>query len=151
MAMTPLYRSARGRYTRLAAQAALVVACGSLAAACGSSPAPSAQSGGSHPASTTADSKVVLDITLRGANGPTQHWTVHCDPPSGADNAATCEKILSSTILNPPKVHYMCPMIIADARVYTIIGNLYGKHVSETVVDGGCDLSRYSTLRQIFN
>jgi hypothetical protein len=157
MAMTPLYRLARGRYARLAAQAALVAACAGLAAACGSTPAPSPPAhGGTHAASaghsagTTAESKVVLNITLRGEDG-FQHWTLRCDPPSGADTAAMCDKILKSAVFNPPHGHYMCPMILANARVFTITGVLYGKRVYQTVVDGGCDLGRYSLMRQIFN
>jgi hypothetical protein len=135
----------------------LIAACCGLAAACGSAPAPSPSS--SHPAganpsaSTVTASKVVLDITLAGPDGPTQHWTLRCDPASGvgSDTTAACDRILSSTVFNPPRGHYMCPMIMANARVFTITGLLYGKRVSETVVDGGCDISRYGTLRQIFN
>jgi hypothetical protein len=45
----------------------------------------------------------------------------------------------------------MCPMIMADARSYIVYGTFLGQKVHQSIVDGGCQLSRWSQLNQIFN
>jgi hypothetical protein len=176
MAMTPQFRAMQARYRMLATRCAVIAACGLLAAACGSAAAPSsgtsgapgtgsassgspakpsspAKSGG--PVHTTSAAQVSLDVTLAGANLPARHWIVRCDPPGGThqDPAALCAKLIANkdvlSKLHP--VHIMCPMIMADARAFLITGTFFGHKVHETVVDGGCDLSRWATLNQIFN
>ena len=43
-------------------------------------------------------------------------------------------------------------MIMADARSRASVNGTYlGQKVHETIVDGGCDLARWSKLEQIFN
>jgi hypothetical protein len=45
----------------------------------------------------------------------------------------------------------MCPMIMTTAQRITVTGTYFGKKINETIVAGGCDLSRYYKLRQVFN
>jgi hypothetical protein len=155
----------------LATRGALIAACGLLAAACGSAAAPGSSSAnlapgtGSASSSTPAKSggpvhtisapKVSLNVTLAGANLPGRHWIVRCDPPGGThqDPAAVCAKLIAdkNVLSKLHSVHVMCPMIMSDARTFLITGTFFGQKVHETVVDGGCDLSRWATLNQIFN
>ena len=59
------------------------------------------------------------------------------------DPAAPCAKLLQlKTIFSPPPAHIMCPMIMADARTYLVTGTFLGKRVHESIVDGGCQLTR---------
>jgi hypothetical protein len=142
-----------------AASGLLIAACGLLAAACGSAAAPATNMGGMHggtggSASTTSAAKVALDVTLSGANSPAQHWTLRCDPAGGThpDPAAACNILLTHrNLFQRPALKIMCPMIMANARTYTVTGVFFGHRVHEIIVDGGCDLARWSTLNHIFN
>jgi Subtilisin inhibitor-like len=142
----------------LVTRGAMTAACAVLAAACGSTTAPGAGSGSSatssRPASTASAAKASLDITLSGGSAATQHWTLRCDPPGGThpDPAAICSQLLKvKNIFKPQLVKVMCPMILADAKSFVISGTWYGHKVNETIVDGGCDLGRWSVLHQAFN
>ena len=42
-------------------------------------------------------------------------------------------------------------MIMASAQRVTVTGTYFGKKLDETIVDGGCDLSRFYKLRLVFN
>lgn len=176
MAMTALCRQARARWRAIATRGVLIVACGLLAAACGSVAAPSGttpgtgSSGSTSSAGTTtsptsspspvgtaaanSSAKVSLSVTLSGANTTGQKWTLQCDPPGGTAPNPTlaCAKLANGqSIMTTKPVRLMCPMILADARIYTITGVYYGKAVHLTIVDGNCDLSRWSMLNQLFN
>lgn len=75
-------------------------------------------------------------------------------PASGTvrDPAAACAKLLKGTSLFAAlPARTMCPMILADAGHVVVSGTYLGQKVHETVVDGGCDLARWSKLGQIFN
>jgi hypothetical protein len=81
------------------------------------------------------------------------HYTLRCDPAGGTvtDPAAACAKLMSGTSLfGPLPAHVACPMIMANAGRATVTGSYLGHPVHETVVDGGCDLSRWAKLRQVF-
>ena len=167
MAMTarPGGPKRRPRSFAIVSRCAIAAACALLVAACGSTAAPgsgAASSGtASHgtasqgTASTASAAKVSLDVTLvsAGAAGA-RHWTLRCDPTGGSyPRAATaCAELAKSAgILSPPPVHAMCPMIMASAQRVIVSGVYYGKKLRETIVDGGCDLTRWAKLRQIFN
>jgi hypothetical protein len=45
----------------------------------------------------------------------------------------------------------MCPMILASAKRATFTGTWFGAKVDRTIVDGGCDLARWSKLGQVMN
>ncbi len=138
-------------------RSAVIGACAFLAAACGSSaaPAPSAGSSGSGPAATVSASKVSLDVTFSPTDGrPARHWTLRCEPAGGnyPDPPGACVKLMKwGNIFSRPVGHVMCPMIMASAQRVTVTGTYFGKKINETIVDGGCDLSRYYKLRQVFN
>jgi Subtilisin inhibitor-like len=161
MAMTSYLRAAgaQPRYRMLLTRGAIIAACGLAAAGCGSTAAPSSAGGGaSHgtgSAGTTSAAKVSLSFTLTGGGTTVpKHWTLRCDPTGGtAPNAATaCSALLKmKTIFKPQPNKVMCPMIIADARTYVISGTFLGAPVHESIIDGGCDLARWSNLNQIFN
>lgn len=157
MAMTPeLGRAGSGpRYRKVLSRGAVVGACALLAAACGSTDAPSAGSSGSSPAGTVSASKVSLDVTFSPTDGhPARHWTLRCEPTGGSyrDPRGACVKLLKwGNIFARPTGHLMCPMIMVSAQRVTVTGTYFGKSVNETIVAGGCDLSRYFKLKDIFN
>ncbi len=179
MAMTPLsdevrsqprYRVIVTRGAALAACALLAAACALLAAACGSTPAPgtgaagasgtgsgSAASGatGSSTASTTSAAKVSLAVTFAAAaNSPATRYTLRCEPAGGTvhDPAAACARLLTGASLFAPRPgHIMCPMIMESAARATVSGTYLGKKVHVSIVDGGCDLSRWAKLKAVFH
>jgi hypothetical protein len=143
----------------------LAVACAAAVAACGSSSAPSA---GSHASATTKPSsspaakakpaKVSLNIVVTGAGAKPKHWTLTCDPPGGThpDPAAACallQKVRDEhkDPFGPLPVGVMCPMILANSKSAVVNGTWFGKRVSITLRDGGCDMARWSEVGQIFN
>ena len=143
--------------TRILSGGALVAACGLAAAACGSAAAPSggSQGSGGSSASTTSAAKVSLTIVQSGGSDSTaKRWTLRCEPAGGnvPDPATACGRLLQHrTIFSPSPRHVMCPMIMADARSYIVYGTFLGQKVHQTIVDGGCDLARWSQLNQVFN
>lgn len=154
---------ARGR--GILARGVPIAACGILAAACGSTAAPasggpgggssSSPSSSSSAAGTTSAAKVSLDIVLTaGPNGTAKHWTLTCEPAGGnyPDPPAACAKLLRlRTVFSPSPVHIMCPMIMADARAYIVYGTFLGQKVHQSITDGGCMISRWNELNQVFN
>ncbi len=170
MAMTPLTHDAHSR-SRRAAHAShpahprrwhqsvlfrccAAAACAALAAACGSTAAPSASSGSSS-AGTTAASKVSLTVDFTASSTtPASHYTLRCEPAGGtvSDPDQACSRLLAgASIFALRPAHVMCPMILANAGRAIVEGTYLGKKVHETIVDGGCDLSRWTKLRQVFN
>jgi hypothetical protein len=162
------------------ARAAVIGACGLLAAACGTSAAPAtgasgsgasasgapstaasgttaphAGASGSGSARTVSSSKVALDVTFSQAYGhPARHWTLRCEPAGGnyPDPSGACARLMKwANIFSPPVGHVMCPMIMTSAQRVTVTGTYFGKRISETIVAGGCQLSRYYELKQVFN
>ncbi|HXW44087.1 MAG TPA: SSI family serine proteinase inhibitor [Streptosporangiaceae bacterium] len=160
MAMTSFLRTAgtQPRYRMLLTRGALIAVCGIAAVGCGSVAAPSSASGGaSHstsPAGTTSAAKVSLSITLTGSGTASPaHWTLQCEPTGGTapDAATACSELLQmKTVLLPQPVKVMCPMIIANARSYVVSGTYLGHSVHESIIDGGCDLARWTDLNRIF-
>lgn len=68
-----------------------------------------------------------------------------------ADPVTACQKLLSGTsIFAPRPSHIMCPMILTGTGRASVSGTYFGKKVHLTIVDGGCDLSRWAKLRSIF-
>ncbi len=153
MAMTPQLRPARPRFQRVLA-CGLLSACGVLAAACGSTAAPGTApaSSGTHSTGTTAAPKVSLTI-VTSAPGGVHRWTLRCDPPGGTkpDAAAACSELIADKTLFLPSEVKFCPMIMANAASFIIDGTWFGRPVHESILDGGCDISRWSQLHQIFN
>jgi hypothetical protein len=157
-------RGTRSHSGRLASRCVAAGACALLVAACGSAAAPgsgAAGSGSSSPAAgssktaTTATAKISLDVNFSGS--PTTaaaHYTLRCEPAGGTvtDPAAACAKLMKGTSLfGPLPAHVECPMIMANAGRATVTGSYLGSPVHETLVDGGCDLSRWAKLKQVFS
>jgi hypothetical protein len=98
---------------------------------------------------------VSLSITFGGLDTPARHWTLRCDPPGGTspDPAAACSRLLADKNIfeNTPVRRVMCPMIMTTAKSFTITGVYFGRRIRETLVDGGCDLARWSSVNHIFN
>jgi len=81
------------------------------------------------------------------------HYTLRCDPAGGTvtDPAAACARLMrGASLFGPLPAHVACPMIMGDAGRAIVTGSYLGRPVHETVVDGGCDLSRWEKLRQVF-
>jgi Subtilisin inhibitor-like len=138
----------------IAVRCTTVLAIGLLAAACGGTGAPRATSGGSPAATPAAAARISLDVDFAGS--PTtrpEHYTLRCEPAGGsvARPAAACAKLLKDAgIFGPLPAHVPCPMIMASAGRATVTGIYLGRHVHESIVDGGCDLARWAKLRQVF-
>jgi hypothetical protein len=128
-----------------------------IVAGCGSAAAPTAGGSASHHhAATTAAAKTDLHFTItNGTTGPVQHWTLRCNPAGGThpDPAAACRTLqgLISPFGQQGSIKMMCPMILASARQAFITGTYDGHRVSEHLVDGGCDFSRWAKLKKLFN
>ncbi|HTZ91454.1 MAG TPA: SSI family serine proteinase inhibitor [Streptosporangiaceae bacterium] len=135
----------------------LAAACGSTAApgnAGSTGPATSAPAASSSGPATTDAAKTSLEVRFSGS--PTTapaHYTLRCDPDGGtvADPAGACAKLMrGASLFAPLPAHVACPMIMANAGRATVTGSYLGRPVHETIVDGGCDLSRWAKLRLIF-
>ena len=168
MAMTPRPHDPRAlsHSARLASRWAAAGACALLAAACGSTAAPGSgapANGGSSPSSpaasssgptTTAAAKISLDVSFSGSpTTPAAHYTLRCEPAGGtvANPAAACARLMrGASLFGPLPAHVACPMIMADAGRAIVTGSYLGRPVHETIVDGGCDVSRWAKLRQVF-
>lgn len=153
------------RHRSLVLLCATLFASGLLAAACGSTAAPgtgspttgapSAGSSGSATAGTAATAaRISLDVDFAGSpTTPPAHYTLRCEPAGGsvANPAAACARLLKDAgIFGPLPAHILCPMIMASAGRATVTGIYLGRHVHESLVDGGCDLARWAKLRQVF-
>jgi hypothetical protein len=176
--MTALRRQSPNRLRAIIVRGAAVAACGTLAAACGSTvapasntaPAPAAQAGtqtpsptprptatsgnstGSSTGSTGTSSAGQANINLTVTGGG-QTWTLRCEPPSGnvPDPQAACESLLSQPALfsTSPR-HVMCPQIMGDGPGYLVSGTFLGQNISKAIMDGGCDLGKWSLMHNIF-
>jgi Subtilisin inhibitor-like len=162
MSMTPELNQAPARHRKLVARGTALAACGILAAACGSaaSPGSTTHGGTSGPASSTSGSttsaaKVSLTIAVTGGvTTKAEHWTLRCEPAGGTfpNPTLACARLLKDkTLFFPAPVHIMCPMIMADAKSYLVNGTFLGRAVHESIVDGGCELGRWSELNHVFN
>jgi hypothetical protein len=81
------------------------------------------------------------------------HYTLRCDPAGGTvtNPAAACTRLMrGASLFGPLPAHVACPMIMVDAGRAIVTGSYLGRPVHETIVDGGCDLSRWAKLRQVF-
>jgi hypothetical protein len=136
---------------------AAAAAAGILAiAACGSVAAPaSGGSGSGSGSSSPAAPKGSLSISVQDGPGTAiKHWTLRCDPPGGTHPhaAAACAALIA--LKNPfakPAAGQMCPMILASARRATFTGTWFGTKIDQTIVDGGCDLARWSKLGPVMH
>ena len=135
-----------------AASGALAAGFGILAAGCGSTAAPPTD-GGQVANNPAAAAKLQVVDSMPG--GQARHWSLRCDPAGGTmPDATTACRLLATdaTILHPIRAtHIMFPMILANARTFTITGNWHGTKLHEVLTDGGCDLRRFSQMAQIFN
>lgn len=136
--------SGRARY-RLIAGAAV---CAIAVAGCGSATAPG--SGGA-----AAAPKVSLKVTVTGGPGTAPaHWTLRCDPAGGThpDPAAACKGLLEIKKPFAPKpARMICPMIMISSKQVILTGTWFGQKVHRIVIDGGCDVSLFSQLDQVFH
>jgi hypothetical protein len=86
-------------------------------------------------------------------NSPAAHYTLRCEPAGGTapDPAVACARLLTGpSIFAPRPAHLMCPMILQSAARATVTGTYLGKMVHVTIVNGGCDLARWSKLKAVF-
>jgi hypothetical protein len=154
-------RRVASRYAAVGASALLAAGCGSVAAH-GPGSAGTTSSASTSPAAgttakpgTTSAAKILLRVSFSGSDGIAQrHYTLQCEPDGGniADAAAACAKLMKhgANMFGPLPRHVACPMIIASGGRATVSGTYLGRPVHVTVTDGGCDLSRWAELAQIF-
>ncbi len=150
MRMRPEIGAARAGawYLLIAAVCAVVVT------ACGSAAAPSGSAASGSP-SASAPPKISLDIKVSHGPGTTvRHWTLRCQPAGGSapDPARACRVLMhAKNPFAPLPKGVMCPMIVAGTKVATVSGSWYGRPVDVTMSQGGCWLSRWAEVGQIFN
>ena len=177
--LQPRYRMVLSRCAAAAACALLAAACGSTIAPSASSGGPSSagtgstgtgstgtgstgtgstgtSSTGTGSAGTTSAAKISLDVSFAGsASTPARHYTLRCEPAGGTvrDAAVACATLLKgASLFGPPaRQHVMCPMMLASAGRATVTGTYLGKPEHESIADGGCDLARWTKLKQVFN
>lgn len=106
-------------------------------------------------AGTTSAAKISLDVSFSGsASTAPAHYTLRCEPTGGTvrDPAAACARLMKegASLFGPLRVHMACPMIMSSAGRATVTGTFLGQQVHETVADGGCNLSRWAELQQVF-
>lgn len=140
------------RFRAIAAHSILGVAAVAAIAACGTTPAPSGSSGGSSGAKPTTS----LTVSVQNGHGKvSKHFTLNCGPGGAAGGthphaAAACRGLLA--LKNPfgkHKAGTMCPMIVASDKRAVINGTLNGKPVHVTIIDGGCDMGKWSKLSKV--
>jgi len=130
--------------------AAGVVIAGLAVTACGSVAAPSGAA--SSPAPVPKGS-----LTITVLNGPNQkisHWTLTCDPAGGTHPHAAQACAALAALKNPfapIRAGQECPMILVSSRRVTFVGTWFGAKVDRTIIDGGCDLGKWSRLGQVVN
>jgi len=153
----------------LAGRGAALGACGLLAAACGSAmapassggsagspgpaPSPSGTQGPGSSGSAAPGTPANVNITVGFAGSNARHWTLRCDPPSGnvPDPQSACHQLLAhQSIFAPQARHVMCPQIMSDGPAFFVSGTFLGQHVHKEFQPGGCDLTKWSVLRNIF-
>ena len=86
-------------------------------------------------------------------SSPAAHYTLRCEPAGGTapDPAVACARLLTgSSIFASRPAHVLCPMILQSAARATVTGTYLGKMVHVTIVNGGCDLARWSKLKAVF-
>lgn len=167
-------RAIIARGAAIAACGTLAAACGSaVAPASNTAQAPTGQAGtqSASPSPTTATggtgagsgtgsatsstgtssaghANINISVTRAG-----QHWTLRCDPPSGnvPDPQAACERLLGQPALFSVSTrHVMCPQIQGDGPGYIVSGTFLGQRISKVIMDGGCDLGKWTLLHNIF-
>jgi hypothetical protein len=127
----------------------IAVTCAAAATACGSKPAPSSG------AASAPAPKVSLDITVTTTpSAPVKHWTLKCDPAGGThpDPAAACAILLKAKDpFAAPAKGMECPMIRVGTKTAIVKGTYFGKPVDARLSPGGCYLTQWEKIGQIFN
>ena len=143
-------------YLLIATVCAIVVtACGSAAAPGSGSAASSSPHATPSPGTGTQAAKISLSVDVsHGPGTPIVHWTLQCQPAGGThpDPASACRVLTQAKDpFAPIPKGIMCPMIVAGTKVATVRGTWYGKPINVTMSQGGCWLSRWAEVGQIFN
>jgi len=154
--MTP---SALVSWCGAAACLLLVTACGTAAAqrpGAGSAASPTTSaSSPTHIGAPASPAKIALNVTIYSSvTAPPSHYVLRCEPPGGTvpDPAAACARLLAGpSLFGPQPAHMICPMILVAGARALVQGTYLGKPVSETIVEGGCDLQRWAQLRHVFS
>jgi hypothetical protein len=143
-------------YLLIAAVSAIVVtACGSAAAPGGGSATSSSPHATSSTGAGTQAARISLSVDVsHGPGTPVVHWTLRCLPAGGThpDPAGACRVLThAKDPFAPIPRGIMCPMIVAGTKVAAVRGTWYGRPVNVTMSQGGCWLSRWAEVGQIFN
>jgi hypothetical protein len=132
----------------------IAAVCAIVVTACGSAAAPGGSASGS-PSASAQPAKISLDIKVsHGPGTAVKHWTLRCQPDGGTDPdpARACRVLLhAKNPFAPLQKGVMCPMIVVGTKEATVSGTWYGKPVNVTISQGGCWLSRWAEVGQIFN
>ncbi len=122
---------------------AVAVAAGMAVAGCGSGAGPG-----------VAHAKVELRLQMRddaGTRGKTQALT--CDPagsqPSAAAACSVLLKLKQKNPFAPITGGQNCPLLLLSNRKILVTGTWFGVRVHRLVVDGGCDMTLFDSLRVV--
>jgi hypothetical protein len=121
---------------------------GALAlAGCSASPAPNTHHGGGG-----GSAKVALKFQVEGDAGGGKPKTLTCDPAGGTQPAAAAACSVLLRLKNPfaPIAKEMnCPMLLRSNTKILVTGTWFGDPVHRLVVDGGCDMALFDSLKHI--
>jgi hypothetical protein len=106
---------------------------------------------GSHAHSGSA--KVALKFEVKGdAAGHGKPKTLTCDPSGGSQPAAASACTVLLKLKNPfaPIANGTnCPMLLRSNTKILVTGSWFGVTVHRLVVDGGCDMALFDSLKHI--
>jgi hypothetical protein len=151
--------SRRPGRTLLATSIAGLIAATGAVAGCGTQLAPHANSGSGSKHTIThlsGPANVTVTVSIRnkkGGGGPS-HWTLRCQPVGGTapDPTAACKALMHAkkALTRSTKKPIMCPMIMVSAEQIVLKGKLFGKPINRVIVDGGCDVGIFNSLKSTF-
>jgi hypothetical protein len=148
----------RGRFllviTGLVVVAGMVAACGTAAAPGTKTSHNSGTKSTSGTSGTSENAKISLNVKIiNGKGARLRHWTLQCEPAGGTspDPAAACRALLGvRRPFAPVSKFKMCPMILASSEQIEITGTWFGQKVNRVIVDGGCDVGMFDSLKRTF-
>ena len=97
--------------------------------------------------------KVALKFQVKGVAGDTKPKTLTCDPAGGSQPsaAAACTVLLrlKKSPFAPIAGETNCPMLLRSNEKILVTGTWFGVTVHRLVVDGGCDIALFDSLKKI--
>jgi hypothetical protein len=101
----------------------------------------------------TAVTALTITIWPAGMNGPSERWTLRCEPTGGSLPArvAACRKLNSLTSpFRPLQKDVLCTQLYGGPQVARITGRFRGNRIwAEFRRRDGCEIGRWDRLRPL--